>query len=271
MGSTVRAAYPVMSVNGISLEYRMIPGDPVKPTLVLLHEGLGCVALWRDFPDRLAAATGRSVFAYSRAGYGGSDPIELPRPLEYMSIEAIEILPDVLESAKIQRSTLIGHSDGASIALVYAGKVKDAGLRSVVILAPHVFAEQSGVDSIAAVEESYIDGDLRQRLKKYHGANVDCAFRGWCDSWLNPQFLHWTIVPDLAGIEVPVLQIQGRDDEYGTVEQLRRIETEIDVAVETLMLEQCGHAPHLERSDETLAAIAEFCRQPGPAQASERR
>lgn len=249
-----------MSVNGIALEYRRIPGDRALPVLVLLHEGLGCVAMWRDFPDRLAAATGRAVFAYSRAGYGGSEPAALPRPIEYMSLEAIEVLPYVLECAKISQHVLIGHSDGASIALVYAGRAVDPGLHSVVVLAPHVFAEQSGVDAIAAIDKSYATGALRERLMKYHGDNVDCAFRGWCDSWLDPRFMQWSIESDLAGVQVPVLQIQGRNDEYGTVEQLRRIEHGVKPSVQTLLLDGCGHAPHLECTRETLGAIVEFCR-----------
>ncbi len=260
MGSTGPDTYSAVSVNGVSLEYRLIAGDPVKPTLVLLHEGLGCVALWRDFPDRLAAATRNPVFAYSRAGYGGSDAIELPRPLEYMSVEATEVLPHVLARTNITEFILIGHSDGASIALVYGGNFNVRGLRSIVVMAPHIFAEQYGIDSIAAIAESYADGDLRRRLEKYHGANVDCAFRGWCDSWLNPDFMQWTIEHELGGIDVPILQIQGRDDEYGTAEQLTRIESGVVAKVETLVLDGCGHAPHLECPDETLAAIAAFCR-----------
>ena len=259
MSDKLRAAYPVMSVNGVSLEYRLITGDRDAPVLVLLHEGLGCVALWRDFPERLAAATGRSIFAYSRAGYGGSDPASLPRPLDYMSREATRVLPYVLEAAHISRHILIGHSDGASIALVCAGEVRDPGLHRVVVLAPHVFAEQSGVDSIAAIDKTYHAGGFRERLEKYHGTNVDCAFRGWCDAWLDPGFMRWSIEAALAGIEVPVLQIQGRDDEYGTIEQLTRIERGSGGSVETLLLDSCGHAPHLERAEDTLAAIAEFC------------
>lgn len=258
---SVKAGEPAgsLSVNGVALEYRRVAGDPQRPVLVLLHEGLGCVALWRDFPERLAAATGRSVFVYSRAGYGGSDPAVLPRPLEYMSLEATDVLPDVLEQAQIREFTLVGHSDGGSIALVYAGVVRDPGLQSIVTLAPHVFAEQSGVDAIAAIAEVYATGALRERLEKYHGKNVDCAFRGWCDSWLHPDFLHWSVEHTLDGINVPILQIQGRDDEYGTIEQLNRIENRVSSQVTTLLLDDCGHAPHLERPKETLAAINDFC------------
>jgi pimeloyl-ACP methyl ester carboxylesterase len=248
-----------MSVGGTDLEFRSIQGDASKPTLVLLHEGLGCVALWRDFPDRLAVATGQAVFAYSRAGYGGSDPVAVPRPLDYMTIEAIDVLPHVLNKANIGGTTLIGHSDGASIALVYAGKIAAPGLCSVVAIAPHVFAEQFGIDSITTFSATFHDGELRRRLEKYHGSNVDCAFQGWSQAWLDPRFLQWTIVPHLAGIEVPVLQIQGLDDEYGTARQLRCIESAIEAKVDTLLLDACGHAPHQQCSDKTLTAITEFC------------
>ena len=258
MGVRARGAYPMMLVGGTALEYRLIPGDAAKPTLVLLHEGLGCVALWRNFPELLAKATGCAVFAYSRAGYGRSDRITLPRPLDYMTIEAIDVLPGVLARANISRYILVGHSDGASIALVYAGRLKDPGLSAVVVMAPHVFAEQCGIDSIRRITAAFRHGELRQRLHKYHGNNVDCAFNGWSGVWLDPDFMQWSIVADLDGIEVQLLQIQGADDEYGTQQQLRQIADGVRIEVETVELPACGHAPHLERTDETVAAIAKF-------------
>tara|TARA_Y100000588_G_scaffold368385_2_gene436192 strand:+ start:2170 stop:2976 length:807 start_codon:yes stop_codon:yes gene_type:complete len=263
--------YPTMFVDGVALEYRLVPGDPSKPTIVLLHEGLGCVALWKNFPDLLAAITGCAVFAYSRAGYGGSDAIALPRPLEYMTREAIEVLPKVLACASIKRYVLVGHSDGASIALVYAGNIKDLGCCSVVAMAPHVIAEQCGIDSIRTRESAFCHGELRCRLLKYHGNNVDCAFLGWCGAWLDPDFMDWTIVADLAGIEVPLLLIQGREDEYGTPQQLREIERAVLSTPQTMELRDCGHSPHFDCADETMAAIAEFYRQTAPAKEPERR
>ncbi len=271
MGSAAGDAYPRMVVDDVALEYRLIPGDAAKPALVLLHEGLGCVALWRNFPDLLARATGCTVFTYSRAGYGSSEPIVLPRPLDYMTIEAVEVLPQVLARANINQHMLIGHSDGASIALVYAGLLNDPGLRSVVVMAPHVFAEPCGIDAIKSIEKTFRRGDLRRRLYKYHGRNVDCAFDGWSGAWLDPDFMQWTIVADLAGIDVPLLQIQGLNDEYGTQLQLRQIAHAVRVDIETVELDACGHAPHLERSDETVAAIAEFYRQNASARGTERR
>lgn len=263
--------YPIMFVNGVALEYRLVPGDPSKPTLVLLHEGLGCVAMWKNFPDLLAAITGCTVFVYSREGYGGSDPIALPRPLEYMTREAIEVLPNVLACAGIKRYVLIGHSDGASIALVYAGNTKDPGLCSVVVIAPHVIAEECGIDSIKTIDAAFCDGGLRRRLHRYHGTNVDCAFLGWRGAWLDPNFMHWTIVADLAGIEVPLLLIQGCEDEYGTMQQLREIEGAVRSTPKTVELRDCGHSPHFDCADETVAAIAEFCRQTASAKELERR
>jgi len=251
--------FQTIAVDGVRLEYRRIAGERGRPTLVLLHEGLGCVALWRDFPDALAAATRCPVFSYSRAGYGGSDPISLPRPLQYMSIEAARVLPRLLECAAIDDFALIGHSDGATIALVYAGQNDHPGLRGVVAIAPHVFAEASGIASIAAIDATYRHGDLRQRLAKYHADNVDIAFRGWCDSWLHPDFRHWSVEADLPGITVPVLLIQGTADEYGTAEQLRRIEQAVSGPVSSVWFEGCGHAPQQERRTETLAAIRHFC------------
>lgn len=257
MAAVAYGELPRLRAAGVALEYRRIAGDPGRATIVLLHEGLGCVALWRDFPDELAAATGNSVFAYSRAGYGASAPIVLPRPLDYMSREATDTLPAVLSAAGIDRYILLGHSDGASIALVHAGTAP-ADLEATIVMAPHVFTEACSVASIRTVDEAYRHRDLRRRLEKYHGANVDNAFRGWCDSWLAPDFLAWSIEASLSSIMTPVLQIQGQDDEYGTPEQLRRIERGIPDSVKTLLLDDCGHAPQFDRTPDTLAAIAEF-------------
>ncbi|MDA0824303.1 MAG: alpha/beta hydrolase [Proteobacteria bacterium] len=248
-----------LNVDGVQLEYRTILGDPTLPTLVLLHEGLGCVALWRDFPDSLAAATGCPVFAYSRAGYGGSDPIVLPRPLNYMSVEAEDVLPRVLECAGISHYHLVGHSDGATIALEFAANARDPGLQSVVVLAPHVFTEDCAILAITAMNQSFDDGDLRKRLEKYHGRNVDCAFRGWCDSWLHPQFKNWSVEANLTKVTVPVLQFQGKDDEYGTLEQLYRIEKRTQTEVQTVIFDNCGHSPQQDKPAETVAIIREFC------------
>ena len=251
-------SYAQMRVAGVSLEYRYLRAAADAPTLVLLHEGLGCVALWRDLPERLVVKTGCSVFAYSRAGYGGSDPIELPRPLSYMSDEAQHVLPFVLAHANVENYSLVGHSDGATIALAYAARSTDPGLNSVVVLAPHVFIEACAIEAISRIRDEYSESYLRDRLSKYHRSNVDCAFYGWCDSWLNPKFLEWSIESDLADISIPILQIQGRDDQYGTEEQLRRIERGVSSEVQTVLLEECGHSPHQEQPQLFLEAIADF-------------
>lgn len=249
-----------LTVAGRDLECLHIAGDPALPTLVLLHEGLGCVALWRDFPARLAAATGHPVFAYSRPGYGASSPMPLPWPLDYMQREGTLGLPALLEAAGLTQCVLFGHSDGASIALVHAGRLAAPRVQGVIVMAPHVFTEDAGLASIALAREAFRDGDLRARLAKYHGANVDCAFQGWCDSWLHPDFRQWNIEDVLPGIRTPLLQIQGEDDQYGSPAQLEAIARGVSGPCTTLLLPDCRHAPHIEQPQATLDAVAGFLR-----------
>ncbi len=234
------------------------PGD--APTIVLLHEGLGSVAMWRDFPARLAAATGFGVFAWSRAGYGRSDPVALPRPLDYMTREAQESLPEILDGIGFRRGILLGHSDGASIAAIHAGSVADARVRGLVLMAPHFFTEPAGLASIAAARQSYEAGDLRARLAKHH-RDPDNAFRGWNDAWLDPGFRGWNIADSIDYWRIPVLAIQGADDQYGTLAQIREIESRIHAPLEVEILAGCRHAPHLEQPERTLAAITGFVRR----------
>ena len=194
------------------IEYRMIPGDALGlPPVVLLHEGLGCVALWRDFPDKLAQRLKTRVIAYSRFGYGQSDGLRGPRTPRFMHEEALEVLPALLDGLGIERPLLVGHSDGASIALIHAASVgrEVAGL---VMMAPHVMVEPITIKSIAAIAETYERGDLRSRLATYH-ANVDDAFHGWSRIWLSPQFQTWTLGREVAGLRVRSLANQGEDDE----------------------------------------------------------
>ncbi len=234
------------------------PGS--APTIVMLHEGLGCVALWRDFPQRLAAATGWGVFAYSRAGYGQSDPVDLPRPLDYMSREATLSLPEVLDAIGFRRGVLLGHSDGASIAAIYAGETDDARVEGLVLMAPHVFAEAPGLASIAEAKEAYARGDLRAKLARYH-ADVDSAFCGWNGAWLDPRFKAWNIEPSVARWRVPALLIQGVDDQYGTVAQIRAIEAKAPTPIESVILDDCRHSPQFDQPLATLDAVAAFCRR----------
>jgi pimeloyl-ACP methyl ester carboxylesterase len=246
-------------VDGKRLEAVAYGPPPEKaPTIVMLHEGLGCVALWRDFPAQLAAVTGWGVFAYSRAGYGQSDPVDLPRPLDYMTREARLSLPAVLEAVRLDRGILLGHSDGASIAVIYASEHFDGRVKGLVLIAPHVFTEESGLAAIAEALCAYQAGDLRAKLAKYH-ADVDSAFCGWNGAWLDPGFKAWNIEEFVGRWRVPALLIQGAEDQYGTLKQIRAIEARSPAPVETLILDTCRHSPHLERRQARLDAIAGFC------------
>ena len=237
------------------------PPPQAAPTIVLLHEGLGSVALWRDFPATLAEATGFGVFVYSRAGYGRSSPVALPRPLDYMTREAVETLPLVLAAVGVERVVLVGHSDGASIAALFAGAFEDSRLAGLALIAPHFFAEPEGLAAIRAAERAFAEGDLRARLERHH-ADVEGAFYGWSRAWLDADFTRWNIADCIDGWRVPALVVQGDADPYGTLRQVEEIRRRA-AAVEALILPGCGHAPQFERPAETLAAIAGFCRRVG--------
>ena len=239
-----------------AVAYGPPPGK--APTIVMLHEGLGCVALWRDFPARLAAGTGWGVLAYSRAGYGKSDPVDLPRPLDYMTREARLSLPAVLEATGFQRGILLGHSDGASIAAIYAGELFADRVDGLVLIAPHVFTEAPGLASIAEARVAYTAGALRARLAKHH-AHVDSAFCGWNGAWLDPGFKAWNIEDTVGRWRVPALLIQGADDQYGTLAQIRAIEARSPAPVTSLILGACRHSPQTEQPQATLDAIVRFC------------
>lgn len=234
------------------------PGPDAAPTLVLLHEGLGSVALWRGFPERLTAATGFGVLAFSRFGYGASDTVSVPRPLRYMHEEAEGVLGRVLDAAGVRRCALVGHSDGASIALIYAGSVPDHRVRGIALLAPHVMVEPPCVEEIARARDRYATTDLRAKLAKYH-RDVDAAFRGWNDAWLDPGFPEaLQLQPEIAHVRVPILVVQGEADPYGTLEHLRIIEREAYSPVDAVTLPGIGHSPHLEAADATLGAVRDF-------------
>jgi pimeloyl-ACP methyl ester carboxylesterase len=316
------------------------PGPTEAPTLVLLHEGLGSVALWRDFPARLTASTGWGVFAYSRFGYGNSDTTPLPRPMTYLHDEALVVLPEVLHAAGIQRAVLVGHSDGGSIAAIYAGSVPvlpvpallpsmlspivswpglarppgtcgvrptkvvggrhkaghdeeenpasltpcpdatglkpghdtgddstDGGhtgainfrptLLGLVTIAAHFVVEDLNIASIRQIQAEYETSGLRQRLVRYH-RDVDAAFRGWNDTWLDPRFKDFNITGLLPNIQVPILALQGAGDPYGSDVQLRVLEASVRVPVSTRLIAGAKHSPHLEAGDATLAAITSF-------------
>ncbi len=248
-----------IDVDGRTLEARRIPkSGPGVPVLVFLHDGLGCVATWRDLPDRLAARTGLAAFVYSRAGYGASVSIPLPRPLDYEHREALDVLPRLLDVAGIDRCVLVGHSDGATMALIHAASAPAPRVNAIVAIAPHVFNEARSIDGIRRTFAAFRSGDLRARLARLHGDNVDCAFHGWADTWLHPEFRRWSITRELPKIRVPVLVIQGEADEYGSLAQVGAIVEGVSGPAETLVLPGCGHAPHRERATETEDAIAAF-------------
>ncbi len=240
------------------LEYRMVGPRPADaPTIVMLHEGLGCAGLWGEFPDKLGAATGAGVFVYSRAGYGQSSPARLPRPLSFMHDEAKDTLPRLLDAIGFRRGLLLGHSDGASIAAIYAGSVQDHRVRGLILIAPHFFTEDMGIAEIARVKDTYATTDLRAKLARWH-ADVDNAFRGWNDAWLDADFRKWDITPGLAYIRVPILIVQGENDQYGTVKQIEAAERECYCPVEIALLPSVGHSPHREAPDVLLKATSEF-------------
>lgn len=247
--------------NGKRLEWAAFGPPPAEePVIVMLHEGLGCLALWRDFPKRLAEETGLPVFAFSRAGYGQSDLADLPRPLDYMTREAVETMPEVLDAIGARRFILFGHSDGATIAAEYAGRVEDFRVRGLILMAPHFFAEPMGLAEIARAREAFGASDLKERMGKYH-RDAEAAFRGWNDAWLDPGFRSWNVAEVIDYLRVPALVIQGRDDQYGTAAQVEEIESRSYAPVDVLMLDECRHAPHAERPERTLEAAAEFARR----------
>lgn len=254
---------------GMRLEARWIEASALEaggldraqesPVILMLHEGLGCLALWRDFPEKVAQATGAPVLVWSRPGYGRSSPVELPRPLSYMHDEARDVLPDIVRQLGGRPYILLGHSDGASIALIHAGSAADPSLAGLVLMAPHVFVEDISVEGIEAAREAWQQGGLREKLAKYHQDNVDCAFLGWNGAWLDPGFRSWNLEEFLPAITAPALLIQGRDDNYGTLAQIETIDAGMSGPAQSLVLEACGHAPQNDQTAAVLAGIAEFC------------
>jgi pimeloyl-ACP methyl ester carboxylesterase len=229
-------------------------GPETGPKIVLLHEGLGSISMWRGFPERLAEAAGCGVFAWSRAGYGGSDPITPPRPLSYMQDEAAHRVRPVLDAAGIFACVLLGHSDGGSVAALYGGKRHDPRVRGLALLAPHFFVEDIGIAGIEEARTRYLTGDFRARLARHH-ADVDGAFWGWNRAWLDPAFRAWNICAECAGIAVPTLVVQGLADPYGTPAQVEALQQVAGKHVRPLLLGGVGHSPHLEAPEPTLAAV----------------
>jgi pimeloyl-ACP methyl ester carboxylesterase len=247
-----------LRIGSSDLEYRLIgPSPDQAPTIVMLHEGLGSVGLWGDFPEKLQAATGVGVFVYSRAGYGASTPAKLPRPLDYMHSEALDVLPKLLDTIGFRRGLLLGHSDGASIAAIYAGAHQDHRVQGVAMIAPHFIVEDISVASIAEIKTAYETSNLKEKLSRWH-KDVDNAFYGWNGAWLDPQFRNWDICEYLAYIRVPVAILQGVDDRYGTMRQIEIAQQECYCPVEMTIIPGAEHSPHREAPGPTLQAVTEF-------------
>ena len=240
----------------IDFEWRE-PQHPVagRPVIVFLHEGLGSLAMWKDFPQAVADATGCRALVYSRAGYGHSEPRRGPRSVRYMHTEALETLPALLDVLHIDNPVLLGHSDGGSIALIFAGGT-GRPLVGVIVMAPHVLVEPLSVSSIAAARETFLTTDLREKLRRYHD-DPESVFWGWNDIWLDPAFRSWDIQEYLLRIDCPVLAIQGEDDEYGTMEQIRLIGRYVPRA-QLLELSHCGHSAHRDQPVAVTAAVVGF-------------
>ena len=252
-----RAHRDYVTVDGKRLETLRYPPRGNTRTIVMLHEGLGSVSMWKDFPEQLARSTGCGVLVYSRYGHGKSEPLAEKRSMDFMHHEAQVVLPELLERCEIESPILLGHSDGGSISIIYAATAlrKPAAL---VLEAPHVFVEDLSVSSISKIRAVYETTGLRQKLARYHD-RVDETFRGWNDIWLDPRFRSWNIEEHLNAIRCPVLVIQGENDEYGTLAQVEAIKACLP-STETLVLPECGHSPHRDQPARTLAAISRFVR-----------
>jgi pimeloyl-ACP methyl ester carboxylesterase len=251
--ASVNETVPV-TVAGRRVDTAEWPGDERRAPIVILHEGLGSVGLWRDFPEAVARATGRRVIAFSRFGHGHSQLSPWPRDVTgFHHREALTMLPELMPALGVQEPLLVGHSDGASIGLIYASRHAVAGL---VLLAPHVFVERLTLESIRQTREDYLSGELRERMSRHHD-DVDAAFWGWCDMWLDPAFAAWNLESDAARVTAPTLLIQGADDPYGTLAQLDRIEARLGGPSRRVVVGG-GHSPHLDAADDVLRAVAEF-------------
>jgi pimeloyl-ACP methyl ester carboxylesterase len=236
-----------VTVNGVTIEYAWHGLPPVHaPTIVFLHEGLGSIAQWKTFPSVVCSRTGFGGLVYNRRGHGKSSPLVTSRDVDFMHEEAFDVLPRLLDVFEITHPILVGHSDGASIALIYAGS--GAGeAASLVLESPHVFVEEVTVNRITALRDSYRTTDLRTKLSRHHGENTDMLFDTWTDVWLRPEFRSWNIESFIAGVRCPTLVLQGRQDDYGTDRQVNAITSRLAARWEARLLDRCGHSPHLEQ------------------------
>jgi pimeloyl-ACP methyl ester carboxylesterase len=281
MTESVATKIEKIAVFGVNLEVMRIAAPTAEPPsaasdaqrspIVFLHEGLGSVAMWRDFPEQLCQATGRAGLVYSRRGYGQSDPVPDVRGAgrlkpDYMHKEALEVLPELLRILGIEKPILLGHSDGGTIALIHAAQHP---VQACIVMAPHLFVEDISIKAIHAATQAYESGDLRQRLQKFH-ADVDCAFWQWNDVWLSNEFRSFNIEAECQKITCPLLAIQGMDDPYGTMAQINALGgTSLDFSSQIglypalnmrralLKLEHCGHSPHRDQPNAVLFAVSQ--------------
>jgi pimeloyl-ACP methyl ester carboxylesterase len=247
-----------MAIGGCQLQYEWHGPPPLEaPTIVFLHEGLGAISMWRGFPAALCRRLGWGGLVYNRRGYGSSDPLDAPLSSDFMHHEALEVLPRILDRFGISRPVLFGHSDGGSISLIHAGS-RLASPAALILEAPHVFVEDVTVRSIADIRDSYRSSDLRERLRRHHGSNVDNLFDSWTEVWLSETFRGWSIEEYLPAITCPILAIQGRDDQYGTSRQVDAISAGASGTVETLLLDECRHSPHIDQREAVETAAIRF-------------
>jgi pimeloyl-ACP methyl ester carboxylesterase len=247
-----------LALSGAAIEAHAFGPPPAdSPTLVFLHEGLGSLAMWRDFPEALSERTGLGAFVFSRPGYGASSRAILPRRTTYMHEDAA-LLPALFQAAGISEPVLLGHSDGASIALIYAGSDAKPRPSALLLEAPHVYVEPLGVESIARARDAFLTTDLPARLQPYHELPVSHVFWGWNDIWLHPDFAAWNIEDVLPTVTAPTLVVQGEQDEYGTWAQVTALERGINARVTAIRLPECGHSPHKDQRQRTLDAMTAF-------------
>ena len=245
----------------------ILPSSPIPvdgtPTLIFLHEGLGCIELWRDFPETLCTAAGCPGIIYDRKGYGGSDDYGGPWPLNYLEIESQIYLPELMKVCNLNDAVLIGHSDGGTIALLTAAALGEQ-VRAVITEAAHIFVELVTLAGIRKAIEAFETTDLKQRLARYHGDNTETIFRRWADRWLSSSFYDWNIEHELPQITCPPLVLQGADDEYGTAAQVEGIARLVSGPVTVKLLPDCGHVPHFQARDRVLKEMAKFIKALNP-------
>lgn len=248
---------PVVSVDGVDLDYLWLEGTGAPgPVLVFLHEGLGSISQWKDFPARLVAETGLPALIYARQGHGWSAPLSGPRPVDYLHHEARTVLPAVLAQFGLDRPFLIGHSDGASIALIYAAE-PDAAVAGLILEAPHIFVEEITLAGIRDAVTAWQTTDVPQRLGRHH-RDAETIFNRWHEVWLSPAFRDWNIEALLPRITAPTLLIQGRDDAYGSPEQIYATQRQVSGPADALLLPGCGHTPHREKAETVLTEMRTF-------------